>query len=139
MTFVTGFLVSFLYLCPVKFIRNITFALATLILVLHVLVPHEHHFSEGDTIGSGHSPESILGHIALGFHLSQADGQLEHFPAEVATPETGQQQLIAVISVALFGIRTADFQQPQRVYFAPNTAFKSLNVNGFSHRGPPIA
>ena len=138
MTFVTNHSNVILYLCPVKFIRTIALLTATTILLLHALVPHDHHTSKEISFLEKSQPADLFEQIALGFHLSQTDGQLEDFSVENASIDVEQQQLLAVLSVTVFGIRAADLQLAQLISTEQNTSFKSLNVSGFSHRGPPI-
>ena len=139
MTFVTKHSNLIIYLCPVKFIRTIALLTATTVLLLHALVPHDHHTSNEVSFIEKSQPADLFEQIALGFHLSQTDGHLEDFSVENASVDVDQQQLLAVLSVTVFGIRAADLQATQLISTEQNTSFKSLNVSGFSHRGPPIS
>jgi hypothetical protein len=138
MTFVTKQSNLIIYLCPVKFIRTIALLTATTVLLLHALIPHDHHTSKEISFLEKSQPSDLFEQIALGFHLSQTDGHLEDFSVENASIDVDQQQLLAVLSVTVFGIRAADLQPAQLISTEQNTSFKSLNVSGFSHRGPPI-
>lgn len=138
MTFVIRSCILIIYLCQVKFIRTIAFLSATTILLLHALVPHDHHTSKEISFIEKSQPADLFEQIALAFHLSQTDGQLEDFSVENSSVDIDQQQLIAVLSVTVFGIRAADLQSAQVISTEQNISFKSLNVSGFSHRGPPI-
>jgi hypothetical protein len=138
MTFVTILSKLIVYLCTVKLIRTLALLTATTILLLHALVPHDHHTSKEISFIEKSQPTDLFEQIALGFHLSQTDGQLEDFSVENASVDVDQQQLMAVLSVTVFGIRAADLQPAQLIFPEQNTSFKSLNVSGFSHRGPPI-
>jgi len=138
MTFVTKQSILFIYLCVVKFIRTIAFLTATSILLLHAVVPHDHHSSKETSFFENTQPADLFEQIALGFHLSQADGQLEDFSVENSSIDLDQHQLLAVLSVTVFGICSSDLQAPPLISTEQNTSFKSLNVAGFSHRGPPI-
>ena len=121
-----------------KLIRTIAFLTATSILLLHALVPHDHHTSKEVSFIENSQPADLFEQIALGFHLSQTDGQLEDFSAENASIDLDQQQILAFVSVHFFGIRAADLEPVQVISTEQNTSFKSLKVAGFSHRGPPI-
>jgi hypothetical protein len=123
----------------VKLIRTIAFLTATTILLLHALVPHDHHTSREVSFIENTRPADLFEQIALGFHLSQTDGHLEDFSVENESIDVSQQQLLAVLSVTVFGIRAADLEPTQLISTEQNTSFKSLNVAGFSHRGPPIS
>lgn len=121
-----------------KALSVILFFSATVVLLLHSFVPHEHHDSGNSFITNHNVPPNIIDQIALGFHLTQTDGQLEHFMLVEDTTEN-DLQFLAVISVVVFGINTSDFQPHQKVFSDQNTSFKSLNVSGFSYRGPPAS
>lgn len=139
MTFVTKQSFLIIYLCLVKFIRTIALLTATTVLLLHALVPHDHHGSKEVSFIEKSQPADLFEQIALGFHLSQTDGHLEDFSVQNASIDVDQQQLLAVLSVTVLGIRAADLQPAQLISTEQNTSFKSLNVSGFSHRGPPIS
>ena len=121
-----------------KVFKVISFFAATLILLLHSFVPHEHDEYGYSSITNHTVPSNVIDQIALGFHISQTDGQLEHFMFDDDATEN-DSQLVAVISVVVFGVNTSDLQTYDIICYEQNTSFKSLNVAGFSHRGPPIS
>ena len=62
-------------------IRNISVFVAGIILLLHTLLPHEHHseLNEKEHFEQHESASSLLDFIKLAFHMDQGDGHLEKY------------------------------------------------------------
>lgn len=60
-----------------KFTRSLIFLVVTGVIALHSLIPHDHHQSAPYEFSTHDNSNSLIDQIALGFHLSQIDGELE--------------------------------------------------------------
>ena len=73
-----------------KCVRFIALFLATMVVILHSVVPHNHHcnLSPEEHAKEHQSADSLLDFIALGFHGDHGEGQWEDFSGgnEVQTP-----------------------------------------------------
>lgn len=118
--------------------RSILFSLATAVLMLHSFVPHDHHESDLIYISDEEVPESILDFIALGFHISQADGHLEDYSSERFDFEVADHQLFDVLNSESFLL---DINFSSSLILSnridKDVFYRSLLIGEFSRRGPP--
>ena len=64
-----------------NFIRNFTILLAGAILLLHTVLPHEHHseLNEVEHVAQHESAKGLLDFIKMAFHMDQGEGRLEKY------------------------------------------------------------
>ena len=64
-----------------KLIRNISILLAGVILLLHTVLPHEHHseLNQEEHLAQHESAEGLLDFIKLTFHMDQGEDHLEKY------------------------------------------------------------
>lgn len=66
-----------------KLIRNLSLMLAGVILLLHMILPHEHHseLDAAEHITQHETAKSLFDYFKLAFHMDQGEGHLEKYQA----------------------------------------------------------
>ncbi len=119
-----------------RIIRHFSVLVAGALLLLHTMMPHEHHALIGDSnhLCPLHKTTTLSGLFQLAFHMDQGEGHLENFNVEqefqfVAVPATTcavllERPVIVIDTVPLHPTETTE--SPPSV-FLPQLTF----------RGPP--
>ncbi len=126
-----------------RIFRNIFLLVIAMIVLLHTLVPHEHHDKLESEIRVTAQGESIgfLERIAFGLHVNQGEGHLEHFLKDQKT--TLNFDLLAIphsIKIISFAIQLKEIAQVNASQiFRNDHPPTSRDRQSHGLRAPPIA
>ncbi len=119
-----------------RIIRHFSVLVAGALLLLHTLMPHEHHalIDNGDHLCPLHKTTTLSGLFQLAFHMDQGEGHLENFNVEqefqfIAIPAPSYSvlfELPVAVDVTAQLHHTETTESPPS-YFPPQLTF----------RGPP--
>ena len=114
-----------------KTLRSFSLVTAFLVVLLHSLVPHNHHQGVGDTIVHHTNPENLIEQIALGFHVTQTDGQLEEF-------NSGDDIQIPDLFAAVNQTSVQFFSEENSIFESVDVPLIcKINQQSLNRRGPP--
>jgi len=115
-------------------------AFAVLILLIHSIVPHQHHAELTDAEHSEQHTEasSFFDYIALSFHFDHPDGQLEEFTtAQTDANEVDQLTQIAEIPSSFGGPVLHINSEEQNHFCTYQVDNQEVSTSAHSLRGPP--
>ncbi len=126
-----------------RIFRSIFLLVIATIVLLHTLVPHEHHDKNESEICVTPQDESkgLLDWIALGLHINQSEGHLEHFLKDQKT--TLSFDVVAMphsIKIISFAIQLKEIAQVNSKQILRNNhplTRQCLQSHGL--RAPPLA
>lgn len=106
-------------------------------MLLHSLVPHNHHQGVGDTIVHHTNPENLIEQIALGFHVTQTDGQLEEFNSgdDIQIPD-----LFQAVDLTDFHALAVSFSELKSTVESVDVPLNCIILQqALNRRGPPTS
>lgn len=113
---------------------------AILVLLIHSIVPHQHHAELSDTEHQKQHVEasSILDYIALSFHFDHPDGQLEEYTVAQGDVHEVDQfiqlgDLPSAVVDAVFHVE----KESENQFYAYQTERQNVSASAHSLRGPP--
>ncbi len=113
---------------------------AILVLLIHSIVPHQHHAELSDTEHQKQHVEasSILDYIALSFHFDHPDGQLEEYTvAQGDVHEVDQFTQIGDLPGAVVDVVFHVEAESENQFYAYQTERQNVSAIAHSLRGPP--
>ncbi len=121
-----------------RFVSLSVLSLAAVIMLLHAVLPHQHHneLSATEHSKEHQSPENLLDWLELVFHYDQGEQHLEDY----ATSEANYDSLVQ--------IHFESEEAPSALFFALTAPVYPIEPNGITHtsfspenpfRGPPVA
>ncbi len=120
-----------------KLIRNLSILLAGTLLLLHGVLPHDHHEELEETIHvtQHESASGLLDFLALAFHLDQGEGHLDDYQPEASYHLACFSLYTDLISI---GLQPAMIVDVEELYFSYQVKLPSRYFSAYpSFRGPP--
>lgn len=118
-----------------KLTANIGFFLATILLMLHSVLPHQHHdeLSQEEHLAQNEEARTWLDYLKLAFHTDLGDSHLEEFETQ------NYSQLVLFFSWDVITPICHEFRLLDKPLFAETTflALKSPHLISHGFRGPP--
>lgn len=121
----------------VKFIRNISILLAGAILMLHTVLPHEHHSELKATEHEvqHETAHSLLDFLKLAFHMDQGEGHLEDYKTSSTVYFHFDAVVSAVIVPSFEPVLSYSLSTPQ--YTTQTKIPPRYFCSSLRFRGPP--
>jgi len=113
---------------------------AILVLLIHSIVPHQHH---AELSGAAHQKQhaeasSILDYIALSFHFDHPDGQLEEYTvAQGDIHEVDQFTQIGDLPSAVVDLVFQVETESENHFYTAQVERQNISTSTHSLRGPP--
>lgn len=120
-----------------RMIRILSMYVATMIVLLHSFIPHQHHsdFKIQDHIEEHQTIDSFVDYLALAFHFEQHDGQLEKF--DIGSETTADCSISASFVLSNPLLFNTDVCNVSEVYLQNENVRLDLLLQGIELRGPP--
>lgn len=120
-----------------KLLRKISIAIAGTILLMHSVLPHEHHteLNDNQNIQAHERATSLLDFIKLAFHIDLGQDHLEKYKAASQEQVTFDSY---VSEIPDFSLETVYFENESQKFLAyKNNLYSKYYSRHHSLRGPP--
>ncbi|MGL1888106.1 MAG: hypothetical protein OCD76_16440 [Reichenbachiella sp.] len=121
-----------------KTVKHIFLFLALSLLMLHSIMPHQHH-DDNETVEEyqeHQEAQDLLDYLMLAFHISQGEEHLEEFQVSGSTVMLNHTVVVAVFELVYQPKVVDESNTEYETNFFVLTTSESI-VEGYSFRGPP--